>query len=478
MSKQLAVTTSLVTTSLAIAFLLISVAATEMANAQVAVSVGVRETYDDNVFLENGQRHPNPFVLNDAIEQDIKDGQLSILGGDPADGKKNGDVISNVNLSASGSMEDVSSAVKGGWNLGTGLLLFNKYTDYSRVTVDALVDVALKDTYLPKPFFVSASTGISSRTSDVSVANGSAARAAQTWNSNLRTGINDYVVAKETFLGAGYNLNYNKFLGQWVLSGNTDKRFQQQGSDYLTNSLFSTLDHQFTKSLNSGFAVESGLQTFTKVQNSTLSSNLNKNSLDRYFTNITWDSTYVVDKKLSFTSSIGTNITSYKNQPAPFTQTTIGPDGKPVSKVVQADQTQSGLIYTFGSTYTFEPGSSLVLQIAQNRSSNINGGLITIRNYSATLNKSLSDRFFFTLGNSYLVYGAGNSVSNGLDRYEGTASLSYALTQDTNLSVGYNYATQNADDSSLNPTSLFQSQDYDSNRFYINISSGIIGKKS
>ena len=56
------------------------------AAAQVAITVGVQEMYDDNIFLENDERRPAPLVVDDALEEDLSDGELSVFSSEQADG--------------------------------------------------------------------------------------------------------------------------------------------------------------------------------------------------------------------------------------------------------------------------------------------------------------------------------------------------------------------------------------------------------
>ena len=142
------------------------------------------------------------------------------------------------------------------------------------------------------------------------------------------------------------------------------------------------------------------------------------------------------------------------------------------------ERTQSGAIFEVGLAYNIEPGSSLSLRAIQNRTPNINGELLTVRNYTANYSKALSDRFSLGLRGSFLTFSASDNLSNGIDRVEANASISYALTQDTSITLGYFFSDQDADDSSLDPELLFQSQDFTSNRFFIGISTGLIGTRS
>ena len=104
--------------------------------------------------------------------------------------------------------------------------------------------------------------------------------------------------------------------------------------------------------------------------------------------------------------------------------------------------------------------------------------MLTVRNFSANYSKALGDRFSLGLGGSFFMFSAAENLSNAIDRVEANASLSYALTQNTSITVGYFFSDQNTDSASLDPELLFQNQDFTSNRFFIGISSGLIGQRS
>ena len=124
----------------------------------------------------------------------------------PVDGLEDEDFIYNVSLNiSSGSGDYLGSAINGGWELQAGFLIFTEFTENNRFTLDSRADFSLDDSILPRPFFANFSSDIASQTVDQSTATNSAARSTQVWNTNFRTGIQDYQIASDTNLSTGYD---------------------------------------------------------------------------------------------------------------------------------------------------------------------------------------------------------------------------------------------------------------------------------
>ncbi len=446
------------------------------ANAQVALSANIRGTFDDNVFLESGILAPE-IDLEGLTPEQIE--EVEALDTTAIDGSEDEDFIYNATLSLSSGLSDyLGSAINGGWDLTAGFLIFTEFTDNNRFTLDSRADFNLADTVLPKPFFANFSTSISSQTVDQAVTSNSSARATQVWNTNFRTGIQDYQIASKTNIGSGYNFTYSNFLGEFLLQGDRDNALDQNGSDFLTHQVFLDLDHQLTKSFNTGLSLTAASTDFSTVDDNEVDIDFEENDLDRFSYEASWVNSYIVSNKLSLSGSVGVNITRFKSAPQPRTVFSTNDLGETVEDIFTGEQTQSGAIFELGLSYNIEPGSSLSLRGVQNRTPNIDGELLTVRNFSANYTKALGDRFSLALGGSFFMFSANDTLSNAIDRVEANASINYALTQDTSITLGYFFSDQNADDSNLDPELLFQTQDFKSNRFFIGISSGLIGRRS
>ncbi len=449
------------------------------ASGQVAISASIQGMFDDNVFLESGVRRPVPELPAEAIEQGLTEEDLGLITGEPADGLEDEDFITTVSLNASSSLDRYfGDVLKGGWELGAGFIIFSDFSDNNRVTIDSSIQFGLSDNVIPEPFFMNFSSGISSQTVDLSVASNSAARSTQVWNTNLRTGIQNYQIASNTNLGAGYDFSYSNFLGEFLLEGDRGNGFDQNGSDFYSHRFFIDADNQVTKSYNTGISATVNATFFSDVGNNDLELDKDEDDLDRLVYEVSWVNTYIVSNKLSFSGSVGANITSLSEDQEPTTTITLNEQGQEVENIFQRDDTQSGIIYELGMAYNYAPGSSFNLRAVQNRTPDIDGDLLTTRSYRADLTKSVSDRLSLNLGANYFTFSAGDTLSNGIDRLEADASINYAITQDTTLTLGYFFSDQESDDANLDSDLLFQTQDFRSNRFFIGISSGLIGQNS
>ena len=457
-------------------FLLVSFFLVSSAYSQVAISADIRGTYDDNVFLENGILAPE-ISLDGLTPEQIE--EVQALDTTPVDGLEDEDFIYNVSLNiSSGTGDYLGSAINGGWELQTGFLIFTEFTENNRFTLDSRVDFNLDESVLPRPFFVNFSSNIASQTVDQSVATNSAARATQVWTTNFRTGIRDYEIASNTNASTGYDFTYSNFLGEFLLQGDRDNTLDQNGSDFLTHRIFLDIDHQLTKAFNTGISLTADSTDFSSADDNEDDIDFQEDNLDRFSYEASWVNSYIVSNKLSLSGSVGVNITRFKDSPEPVTVFSTDELGAPVEDTFVGERTQSGAIFEVGLAYNIEPGSSLNLRANQSRTPNIDGELLTVRNFSANYSKALGDRFSLGIGGNFLMFSAGDNLSNAIDRVEANASISYALTQNTSLTVGYFFSDQNTDTGSLEPELLFQSQDFTSNRFFIGISSGLIGQRS
>ena len=265
---------------------------------------------------------------------------------------------------------------------------------------------------MPKPFFANLSSSISSQTVDQSVTSNSSARASQVWNTNFRTGIQDYQIASKTNIGTGYNFTYSNFLGEFLLQGDRDSSLDQNGSDLLTHQVFLDLDYQLTKAFNTGLSLTAASTDFSAVDDNEVDIDFEENDLDRFSYEASWVNSYIVSNKLSLSGSVGVNISRFKNEPQPRSVFSTNELGETVEDIFTGEQTQSGAIFELGLSYNIEPGSSLSLRVVQNRTPNIDGELLTVRNFSANYTKALGDRFSLALGGSFFMFSANDTLSN------------------------------------------------------------------
>jgi len=443
--------------------------------AQVAITLGVQEVYDTNIFLENGERSPNPFVLNDAIEEDIADGQLSILGGPSSNGEEDSDFITNVFLGASGDFETFSSVANSGWDAQVGLILFGEFSDLNRVTLDSNLRLNLSDMFIPKPFYVGSNISLSSQSQDISTAQGSSARSSQFLRASISSGINEFEIASSTFWGLGYTGSYNAFLGELFFNSDVSNEFQDQGSDSHTHFVNTSLSHQLSSRLRTGLTANGGISIFTNIDSNDSGGLEENRSLDRFTGEALWIVSYVASERLNFGANAGFNFASFVDEPEPFSRSFINEDGETETAIVDRDGSQASLVFGAGLSYVFQPGSVFSLNLSQERVTDIDGDLVTTRSLSSNITKSFGDRFTFNAGGSVIQFSSQDDLSNAIERFEASLSLNYLLTQSTSLVIGGNYTKQDVDDSSLGEALSFRTQDFDSSRIFIGLNTGFLG---
>jgi long-subunit fatty acid transport protein len=197
--------------------------------------------------------------------------------------------------------------------------------------------------------------------------------------------------------------------------------------------------------------------------------------LDRYNAELAWTVSYVASERLTFGANVGVNYTSFIDDPKPIQTTFIDENGQSQTVIEQKDDGETTLVFGAGMSYLFQPGSTLSLNVAQERSSDIDGQLITTRSFTGNLTKAFGDRLTLVAGGSYLQFSSDDSLSQAIDRVEGSTSLSYLLTQNTSLVLGYSYTKQDVDDDDLEQALRFNTQDYTGNKVYIGLNTGILG---
>lgn len=445
------------------------------AHAQVAITYGVQEVYDTNIFLESDIRRPNPVIFNDAIEQDIEDGQLSILGGEASDGEENSDFITNVFLGASGDFGDFSSVANSGWDAQVGFILFGEFSDLNRITFDSNLRLNLSDTVIPDPFYVGSNVSLSSQSQDIATAQGSSAISSQFLRVSATAGVREFEIASRTFWGLGLTSSYNAFLGEIFINSSVPEEFEQRGSDSHTHFVNTSLIYQLTSRLRTGFVANGGLSLFTNIDSNDIGQQDEDRALDRYTGEALWTASYVASERLNFNVNAGLNFASFIDDPLPATETFINDDGTTETVLLERDSTQASAVFGGGFNYIFQPGSVFNANVSQSRVTDLDGDLVTTRSVSANVTKSFGDRFSLTAGGNFIQFSTDDTLSNAINRYEVSGSMNLLLTQNTSLVLGYNYTRQDADDADLGEALRFTTQDFDSSRVFVGINGGILG---
>ncbi len=184
---------------------------------------------------------------------------------------------------------------------------------------------------------------------------------------------------------------------------------------------------------------------------------------------------YSVNERFSLNGSAGATFVQMHNDPEPTQITRIGNDGLPVSVTTQPSDTQSGFTFLANASYIPMAGAMLDAGASQLMSTDSNGDPIITRTVFFNGSIPLSERWRFVAGSSYTEYAADDSLSDSINRYELSGSLSYSLTPNISLVAGYNYAKQNDVSSGLSNQATFDTNDYTVNRAFLGITSGFVG---
>lgn len=446
------------------------------AEAQVVLSGGVTETYDDNIFLEKGNGLP-PVILQDS---QAGDPSLVLSAPTEADGKKNDDFLTDVHVGASGAPL-LFRGVKSSMGATVGGIFFADQSDYDRATLNADLDLRSQKELIPEPFFVGVGTQIRSQSNNASVGQGTATRLSEVLYSNLDLGVRSVRVARDTTWGAGYRFGYVNYLGDFTFKSNPNDnlgplgdRFRNQGSDYITNTVSTAFDEQISKRFSATLGV--ALTDFVVTDaNSSGVVNSTSNDLDRDELTPSLTGRYIISKDFTADGSVGYNMTRYQNDRSSVQAVVINPDGTQTVINEGRSNNSDSFIFTAGTSYSPDPGTALRLGVDQTTTPDVNGERLITRGVTFSGVETLTDRLRGSLSARYLQYGVGSNLTNPTDRWEFTAALQYSITPSVSLNTGYQFADQSIEKNNLEQRAIFTTEDYQSNRIFLGLSAGFVG---
>ncbi len=450
------------------------------ASAQVVISVGIQEIYDDNIFLENDNGTPPPVVIDDQLADPTVDvTPPKEVNGDPDD-----DFITNPYVAFSGNPM-ISPHWKTAMEGKVGALIFGENSDETRMTVDTIFTIDSEKSILPDPYYAGSKVAIQSRSADITAAEGTATQQAQTLLADIHLGLRDIQLATDTKMGLGYLGTYNDFLGDFTFSnrdeeelGPYEDRVELNGSDYFTNGLDFTVDNDITEKWKAGLYTGFTVFTFTSVDTSDLEDDKDEDDSDRTEFVGGLRSTYQVSEQVSIGGSAGFNQSHLQNKPDDTFITILNPDGTTTQLATEGEQDDTSFVFGANVNYAPDTASLLRLAIDQSRRTDIDGDRIITRTVTLDGSKAIGDRWRLAGGGRFLQFNIGDSLENPTDRFEVTLSAQYNLTESLALTAGWNYVNQDADDSNLEENLLFSSEDYEGNRFFIGLSMGLVGSKT
>ena len=448
------------------------------AHAQVVITVGAQEIYDDNIFLEDDNGLPPPVVVDDALAN-----PGSVM--DPpyqANGDPDSDLITNVYVGFSGAIP-ITPKLKTAAEGKVGALIFADESDESRLTLDLVFTADSEPNFIPDPYYVSSRVAIESKASDITQAEGTATSQTQTLVASVGTGVRSVDVAQDTKFAAGYTLSYNNALGDFSFGNSNDdlgafeNRFETSGSDYFTNSVDSSLDRKLTDRWDAGLFAGFSQYTFTSVETNDALSVEREENLDRGELSTGLKSSYQLSQQVSMGGSAGVNVSHLDEEPAETIATIIDSDGTQRQVTITPEQDDTSFI--FGANFNYAPdlASLIRLDVSQERNTDIDGDRILSRTVELDASKGWGDRFKTSASGRFIQFNVGDSLNSPTERYEVTVSLQYSLTESLALIGGWNYVDQSVDEDNVEQRLFFSSDNYTGQRVFIGISAGLVGSK-
>lgn len=464
------ISTALFFASLLLVACAVFITSASIAEAQTVFSASAQQSYDSNVFLEND----DDISLLPLPEGTTLEDFTSLLD-ERANADPDEDFITNLSLGVSTAPE-ISPHVKTGVELRGGFLFFQDFSDEDRFTLDALIKVDAEKSLIPDPFYLGVTADLRSNQSDVTVAEGTAARQSEVFSAGLGTGVREIPIAALTALDVGYNFNYSNSLGEFLIDSDKDPLFEEEGSDFISNFLNLQVQNQVQENLTGNLRVDFGYLDYIKIENQNgISSEDSESELDRLEGRSTVGFNYAASEQVGLFADIGVGVSRLADEPEPITATAVAPDGTTVEVESERDRNLTSLIYSAGLSYAPEPTLNFVLAADQSQSSNIDGERVITRGIALNASKAIGNRYTLAAGGRFSQYDQNEStVSDGTDRVEAFATASYALTEAISLAIGYSFVDQNADDEELTIFNI-RSSDYDSHRAFVSLSAGFVG---
>ncbi|MCC6933428.1 MAG: hypothetical protein IT292_09265 [Deltaproteobacteria bacterium] len=443
----------------ALSLIALTLIAPALSNAQVALTVGVEEIYDQNIYLEDDN---NMLVIPDNVDRS-QIGDITPYDGDP-----NEDYITNVYLSASGSIP-LSRHLKTAAEGRLGSMFFAENSDESRLTLDTLATMESEESLLAKPWFFKLSSDFNSQSGDITVSDGATAKQSESHLATFDLGIKKWEFSQSWDLSTNYRLQRMDYLDMFTFSDSALE--SQDGADYLANGLVNEIGYKYSETLR--FVLTSSVDYFSYTSTGDDADFVEKDDLNRIAYDSRMGIRYQPEEKLALASNVGFEANHYPDRE--FPQANVTNSETPSASVSEADNDEMSFVYDVSGSYMFDPTSTLSLLFEQTTGNDISGASVSYRNLAVNFTKAISDVLSLNTGGRFMQYSDGDSISNATDRYEATIALSYALTEALSLSAGWNYVNQNASEYEVD--SMLASDDYESHRAFIGISAGVIGVK-
>jgi len=451
-----------------------------LAAAQIAVSVGVQEIYEDNVFLEDDIGAFTPEALEGIQQLPEEDQELFELpesqNGDPDDA-----FLTNLTLGISGG-SPFSKYANLSFDATAGLIFFSGVDDQDRWSLDSLIELRPAEYVLPQWLDISANSAFQTDSFDSGIAEGSLARQTTRHIATLNVGTS-HQLSKTVISALTYRLQQTSFIGETTFSDSEDEEDLSQlldddddGADFLSHTFGISLSKQFAARTTG--SIGTSLQLIEFSGGSSPDDEDFNDEIDRQLWSAEAGLVHSFSEKFSVNGRVGFSRTS-------FDEAREGRDvfaldveeGLEVIATEGSDDTPTTLTFSAGLNYI--PNSAIAFGAFANQSVGLNseGAEVAVRTINLNLTYIASDRLAFTAGGQHFETANDEDFEvDGLERLSSTLSATYSLSPSLTVSAGWSFTDQSGTLSQDGLDGLlFRSEDYESNRFFLSINKGLVG---
>lgn len=439
------------------------------ATAQVAITLGVQEIYDDNIYLEDDS-NSLPEILSNPLTrpEEITDEDIERLDGDP-----NSDFITASTLALSFAIP-TGKFLKTGAQGTVGSLMFADKNSENRITLDSNVLIESTKELLGETMFFNLSSEFDSQSNTISVAEGSVARQAQSHTAQFQTGAKGWAVTDQISLDLFYTLMRYDFLKEFTLNDErNDSLIKAQGADYIKNALDFGIKKEFSDRLSG--KITSGVEYLSfmdsgdaNVVDGQEDIQIPAENLNRINYDLGTSLDYELSQLFKISTHVGLESSYFDNKNEDSSNGVITDD----------EDSNTSLAYGISASYTPDLKTVLSSGIEQASGTDSSGARVLARTASLNASRKLTDAISFLLGGRFMQFDNDDSLSKSTDRYELSTTLTFSLTESLVLSTGMNYAHQSKDDNAIGDIlSSYASDEYESTRLFVAISGGLVGIK-
>lgn len=445
--------------------------------AQVSISVGIQEVYDDNIFLEDdlGGYTEEAFDRISALPLEVR-----TFFGLPTEnnGEPDSDIISNLTIGLTTNYK-LAEALEIDLDANIGAAIFADNSDENRYILDTFTNLSPQEGILPKELDVNLSSSFNTNSYNVGVTEGTLARESLRHVLSFETLFKRPIDETLNF-SSGYRFSQHDFLGESTFGGSEEdleERFQEEenGAEYRTHSLIASLRKNLSELTSVGAETGAVLYDFQasgdEIDRST--------ELDRREYRVATFISHKFSERFSASAKFGASKSDYKNSFEEVSETITGLSGTE-EVVFDREEDPTTINFDLSAAYALSPLSQISFTARQDTAVGIRGERVLRKDATLGYNTWLNERVrFFTSGKILLNEDDDNGFGdNSYKRYSLTLGSSYSITESMSISGGWNFTTQEAENQDrrfIEDGFLYLSDDYVSNRFYVSLNKGFVG---